>query len=374
MHIQRLLADQLRSRMHSGKVILLFGPRQAGKTTLLRALIPNQDDALWLNGDLQAHHRLLDEPQPDRFALLLNKRKILCIDEAQRIVDIGLKLKILNDGLPDVQIIATGSSSFELANKTGESLTGRKWEYKLYPISFGEMSEHTSAIHEHGLLKHRLVYGYYPEIVTHPGDEPERLRLLTESYLYKDILAWEGVMKPQKLSTLLQALAYQIGSQVSYSELAQLCGIDAKTVERYIDLLEKTFVVFRLGSFSRNLRNELKSSRKIYFYDNGIRNAVIGRFDPIELRDDRGALWENFIVAERMKRNAYTNQIARVFFWKTTAQQEIDYIEELDGVLHAYEFKWQSTKKVKPPRSFTNGYPDALFAVVNPDNVYDFLF
>lgn len=373
MHIQRSLVDQLRSRMHAGKVILLFGPRQAGKTTLLRTLIPNQDDALWLNGDLQAHHRLLDEPQPDRFALLLNKRKILCIDEAQRIVDIGLKLKILNDGLPDVQIIATGSSSFELANQTGESLTGRKWEYKLYPISFGEMSEHTSAIHEHALLKHRLVYGYYPEIVTHPGDEPERLRLLTESYLYKDILAWEGVMKPQKLSTLLQALAYQIGSQVSYSELAQLCGIDAKTVERYIDLLEKTFVVFRLGSYSRNLRNELKSSRKIYFYDNGIRNAVIGRFDPIELRDDRGALWENFIVAERMKRNAYTNQTARVYFWKTTAQQEIDYLEELDGILHAYEFKWQSTKKVKPPRSFTNGYPDASFAVVNPDNVYDFL-
>lgn len=373
MHIQRFLVDQLRSRMHAGKVILLFGPRQAGKTTLLRTLIPNQDDALWINGDLQAHHRLLDEPQPDRFALLLNKRRILCIDEAQRIVDIGLKLKILNDGLPDVQIIATGSTSFELANQTGESLTGRKWEYKLYPISFGEMSEHTSAIHEHALLKHRLVYGYYPEIVTHPGDEPERLRLLTESYLYKDILAWEGVMKPQKLSTLLQALAYQIGSQVSYSELAQLCGIDAKTVERYIDLLEKTFVVFRLGSYSRNLRNELKSSRKIYFYDNGVRNAVIGRFDPIELRDDRGALWENFIVAERMKRNAYTNQTARVYFWKTTAQQEIDYLEELDGILHAYEFKWQSTKKVKPPRSFTNGYPDASFAVVNPDNVYDFL-
>lgn len=373
MHIQRFLVDQLRSRMHAGKVILLFGPRQAGKTTLLRTLIPNQDDALWINGDLQAHHRLLDEPQPDRFALLLNKRRILCIDEAQRIVDIGLKLKILNDGLPDVQIIATGSTSFELANQTGESLTGRKWEYKLYPISFGEMSEHTSAIHEHALLKHRLVYGYYPEIVTHPGDEPERLRLLTESYLYKDILAWEGVMKPQKLSTLLQALAYQIGSQVSYSELAQLCGIDAKTVERYIDLLEKTFVVFRMGSYSRNLRNELKSSRKIYFYDNGIRNAVIGRFDPIELRDDRGALWENFIVAERMKRNAYTNQTARVYFWKTTAQQEIDYLEELDGILHAYEFKWQSTKKVKPPRSFTNGYPGASFAVVNPDNVYDFL-
>lgn len=373
MEIKRIVLDQIHSRMFSGKVILLFGPRQAGKTTLLRALIPKQEDALWLNGDLPAHHRLLDEPTPERIGLLLNGRKILCIDEAQRITDIGLKLKILNDGLPDVQIIATGSSSFELAHRTGEPLTGRKWEYRLFPLSFGEMAVHSGVLEEHALLNHRLVFGYYPEIVTHPGDEPERLSLLTDSYLYKDILAWEGVMKPQKLSLLLQALAYQVGSQVSYSELAQICGIDAKTVERYIDLLEKAFVVFRLGSFSRNLRNELKSSRKIYFYDNGIRNAIIGRFDPIELRDDRGALWENFVVSERIKRMAYTNRLTRPYFWKTTAQQEIDYIEELNGKLHAYEFKWQSSKKVKPPRSFTNAYPEASFNVVHPDNVFEFL-
>lgn len=373
MEIPRIVLEDIRERMFTGKVILLFGPRQAGKTTLLRALIQNETEALWLNGDLIAHHRMLDEPTPERFRLLLNKRKLLIIDEAQRIADIGLKLKILVDGLPDVQIIATGSSSFELSNITNEPLTGRKWEFRLYPISFSEMASHTSILAEQSALLQRLIFGYYPEIVTHPGDEPERLSLLADSYLYKDILSWERILKPQKINLLLQALAYQVGSQVSYNELAQICGIDAKTVERYIDLLEKAFVVFRLGSYSRNLRNELKSSRKIYFYDNGIRNAVIGRFEPIERRDDQGALWENFIVAERIKRNAYTNRLIRSYFWKTTTQHEIDYIEEVDGAVSAFEFKWQLNKKTKAPSSFTKGYPNAKFTVVDPANAFEFL-
>ena len=373
MKIPRIALEHIRARMHSGKAILIFGPRQAGKTTLLHALLPNADDALWLNGDLAAHHRMLEEPTPERFRMLMQGRSVLCIDEAQRIADIGLKLKILVDGLPDVQVIATGSSSFELSNRINEPLTGRKWEFRLYPLSFSEMARYSSVVSEQDAIRHRLVFGYYPEIVSHPGDEVARLSLLADSYLYKDILSWERVLKPQKINLLLQALAYQIGAQVSYNELAQICGIDAKTVERYIDLLEKAFVVFRLGSFSRNLRNELKSSRKVYFFDNGIRNAVIGRFDPLELRDDVGALWENFVVAERIKRNAYAAPGRRSYFWKTTKQHEIDYVEESEGTISAFECKWRSSKEVKPPSSFTKAYPKASFSTIRPDNAFEFL-
>ena len=295
------------------------------------------------------------------------------IDEAQRIEDIGLRLKLITDQIKDIQLVATGSSSFDLANKVNEPLTGRKWEYKIFPLSFQEMVNHHGLLEERRMLPHRLVYGYYPEIVNNPGDEKELLKQLSDSYLYKDILMWEKIKKPDKLLKLLQALAFQVGSQVSYNELAQTCGMDSKTVEKYIILLEQTFVIFRLGSFSRNLRNELKNSKKIFFYDNGIRNALIANFSPAETRMDIGALWENFLVSERIKALHYSNRWTNYWYWRTKEQKEIDYVEESDGVLTAYEFKWNPMAKFKMPKLFLSTYEGAEFRVIHPDNFEDFL-
>ncbi len=275
--------------------------------------------------------------------------------------------------MPDVQLIATGSSSFDLANQVNEPLTGRKWEYTMYPLSFGEMVAHHGLLDEKRLIPHRLVYGYYPDVVVHQGEEKEILKQLSESYLYKDILMWEQIKKPEKLMRLLQALALQVGSQVSFNELGQICSLDSKTVEKYIVLLEQTFVIFRLGSFSRNLRNELKSSRKIYFYDNGIRNALIANFSQVETRSDVGALWENFLVSERLKMLSYNNLWRNSWFWRTSDQKEIDYVEEGDGAIAAWEFKWNPQAKAKQPARFAKSYPDSTFAVVHSDNVDEFL-
>jgi predicted AAA+ superfamily ATPase len=295
------------------------------------------------------------------------------LDEAQRIKDIGVKLKLITDQLPDIQLIVTGSSSFDLANQVNEPLTGRKWEYHMYPLSFAEMAAHHGLLDEKRLIPHRLVYGYYPDVVNHPGEEREILKLLSDSYLYKDILMWEQIKKPEKLVKLLQALAFQIGSKVSYSELGQTCGLDAKTIEKYIVLLEQCFVIFRLGSFSRNLRNELKNSRKIYFYDTGIRNAVIADFSIPETRRDTGALWENFLISERKKKLAYSHLWKNTWFWRTVSQQEIDYLEEGDGVLQAFEFKWNPGAKYKKPRTFLEAYPECTITLITPDNADEFL-
>jgi len=309
----------------------------------------------------------------NRFRYMLGSKRYVVIDEAQRIENIGIKLKLLIDELTDIQLIATGSSSFDLANRLNEPLTGRKWEYKLYPLSFGEMVNHHGLLEEKRLLPHRMVYGYYPDVVTHPGDEKELLRLLSDSYLYKDILAWEQVKKPEKLLNLLQAIAFQVGNQVSYNELGQLSGLDAKTVEKYIVLLEQCYVIFRLGSFSRNLRNELKKSKKIYFYDNGIRNAVIANFALIENRQDTGLLWENFIISERQKKLAYEQIWRNCWFWRTKEQKEIDYIEEGNGQIHGFEFKWSPTAKYVKPKQFLAAYPESALSVITAENMEEFL-
>jgi predicted AAA+ superfamily ATPase len=272
-----------------------------------------------------------------------------------------------------VQLIATGSSAFELQNRLNEPLTGRKWEYKLFPLSFAEMVANNGLLQEKRLLPHRLIYGYYPDVVVNHGNEQKILRQLSDSYLYKDILQWEGIQKPDKLVLLLQSLAFQTGSQVSYSELGQICGLDPKTIEKYILLLEKTFVIFRLSSFSRNLRNELKFSKKIYFYDNGIRNALISNFNQIELRNDKGALWENFLISERIKKLNYKEIYANSWFWRTKDQVEIDYLEEKNGQITAFEFKYNSNKKVKINPSFSETYNVESLEVVTPENVEDFL-
>ncbi len=371
--ISRILAMRLREKLFKQKAIILLGPRQVGKTTLLKNLAFDPSDILWMNADELDIQQLFSDVSSTSIKMLLGKKKILVIDEAQRIENIGLKLKLITDNLTDIQVIATGSSSFDLANRINEPLTGRKWEYNLFPFSYQELVQHHGLLEENRLIAHRLVYGYYPEVVTNPGEEEERLKLISHSYLYKDVLLWERIHKSDKLVRLLQALAFQIGSQVSYNELGSICGMDAKTVEKYIHLLEQAFVVFRLPSFSRNLRNELKSSRKIYFYDNGIRNAVINNFNPVSLRNDIGFLWENFLVSERQKYNAYQQLNKNSFFWRTVNQQELDLIEEFGGQIHAYEFKWNTKKTVKLTKTFQNAYPEASFKVITPENIHEFL-
>jgi len=372
--IARIIEDNIRKDLTTGrKAIILLGARQVGKTTLLRTIFARSDGFLWLNGDTSNDRLLLTTQSVEQLRVILGKYKVLVIDEAQRVPDIGVVLKIIIDNMPHLKIIATGSSSLDLSNRTAEPLTGRKRQFKLYPISFSEMVAHHGLLPEKNLVPHRLIYGYYPDIVNSPGEERQLLQELSDSYLYKDILALDKIKKSEQLTRLLRALAFQLGSQVSYTELGQICGLDNKTVEKYITILEQTYVIFRLGSYSRNLRNELKTSRKIYFTDNGIRNALIADFRPIELRDDVGKLWENFLVSERFKRNEYSNSYANSWFWRTQAQQEIDYIEEQDGHLSAFEFKWNPNAKAKQPKAFQEAYPNSSFAVIHKDNAVDFL-
>lgn len=371
--ITRHLAESIEKRLNKGKAIILMGARQVGKTTLLRQIFEKEESLLWLNGDETDVQALFKDISATRLKAIFGNKKYIIIDEAQRIPDIGLRLKLITDQIADIQLIATGSSSFDLANKVNEPLTGRKWEFKMYPLSFGEMVNHHGLLDEKRLIPHRLVYGYYPEIVANPGDEKDLLKQLSDSYLYKDILMWEQIKKPDRLLKLLQAIAYQLGSQVSYSELGQICGMDSKTVEKYISLLEQTFIVFRLSSFSRNLRNELKNSKKIYFYDNGIRNALIANFSQVETRTDVGALWENFLISERIKFLHYSNAWTNYWFWRTKEQKEIDFIEESDGLIKAYEFKWNPDAKYKKPSLFLDNYAGSSFEVIHRDNVETFL-
>ena len=372
--IKRILENKIVSLLGSGKAIIIMGARQVGKSTLLDTIFRDKKDILWMTGDDLDIQELFSQMTSTRLKALLGTTKILIIDEAQRIPDIGLRLKLITDQIKDVQVIATGSSSFELASRVNESLAGRKREFRMYPVSFSEMVSNTNLLEELRLIPHRMVYGYYPEVVSNPGNEPVILKELSDSFLYKDILSFESINKPDKVVRLLKALAFQIGSQVSYNEVAQLVGLDSKTVERYIDILEKSYIIFRLDSFSRNLRNELKSSRKIYFWDLGIRNLLIGNLSQVENRTDAGALWENFIIAERLKRNSYNGSIAQYWFWRTQQQKEIDYLEEANGQLDAYEFKWNDKKaNVRVPESFTKTYPEATFHVITPKNADEFL-
>ena len=373
--INRLTAERIKATAKSKKIVILMGARQVGKTTLLKSLFQNSDSTLWLNGDELDIQNLFANLSVDRFKAYLGKNKILVIDEAQRIEDIGLRLKVLADSLNNIQIFATGSSSFDLANRVNEPLTGRKREFQLFPLSFKELASNSDLLTEKRMIPHRLVFGSYPEVVMSHGNEIEILKELSQSYLYKDILSFEKIRHSDKLIKLLQALAWQVGSQVSYNELAQICSIDSETVEHYITILEQAFIIFRLGTFSRNLRNELKNNRKIYFYDNGIRNAIIANFSTVENRNDTGALWENYLISERMKKNSYDGIMANTAFWRTKEQQEIDYLEERDGNICAYEFKWSeaAAKKTRVPLTFSRAYPDAKFSVITPQNVEDFL-
>jgi predicted AAA+ superfamily ATPase len=372
--IKRTFQTSIQKRLFKGKAVLLFGPRQAGKSTLIEALLEAQDaEWLYLNGDDADVREILTNTSAAKLRAIIGNKKIVFIDEAQRVSNIGLTLKLITDQIKDVQVIATGSSAFELSSQVNEPLTGRKYEFMLYPLSFSEMVQHHGLLEEKRLIEHRMIYGYYPEIVTKPGEEEELLKLLAGSYLYKDLLMLEQIKKPLLLEKLLKALALQVGSEISYPEIAQTIGSDQKTVDKYIDLLEKTFVLFRLPALNRNVRNEIKKGKKVYFYDCGIRNAIINNFKPLRARTDVGGLWENFLISERVKYLRYHGIDASQYFWRTTQQQEIDLVEDYDDKLKAYEFKWSKTERVRFPQTFTTNYPNATTQVISPDNVEDFI-
>lgn len=372
--INRLISNIIRQKFFRGKAIIVVGPRQVGKTTLLKMLATEFDrKVLVWNCDEPDVRRRLTEPTSTMLGAETAGYDIVFIDEAQRVQNIGITLKLLIDNYPDKQVVVTGSSAIELSNSINEPLTGRKYEYVLFPFSAEELLDEYGAQEESRLLERRLIYGSYPEVVNLPGEERETLTNLVSSYLYKDIFSFQDVRKPEIIEQLLQALALQIGSEVSFSELGRLLGLNSITIQRYIDLLEKSYVVFHLRSFSRNVRSELKKSRKIYFYDNGVRNALLGDYKPLDLRNDIGGLWENYLISERMKHNAYNAFYGKSYFWRTQQQQEVDYIEDYDGVLHTYEFKWSSTKQPRLTETFAKNYPDHTFTVVNPDNYQDFV-
>jgi predicted AAA+ superfamily ATPase len=371
--IKRIIQDAILADVSRKKVIVLMGARQVGKTTLLSELHAAHDKVLTLNCDNLDDRLSLEGHSATELSNLLSGYDVAFIDEAQRVKNIGLTLKMIGDLKLDTQVVVTGSSSLDLSNEINEPATGRTIEYQLFPLSLSELGADSSEREEQRMLETRMIYGLYPEVVTVPVDAKRTLMMLTNNYLYKDVLSYRGMKKPDVLQKLVRALALQVGSEVSYSELSNLLGIDKETVESYISLLEKCFVVFRLDSFSRNLRNEIKKGKKIYFYDNGVRNAVISNFAPLELRTDVGALWENLMVSERIKRNAYNSSYAQLYFWRTHAQQEIDLIEEEDGALNTFEFKWKSKNKAVLPKSFKEAYPHASYHVITPDNLWTFV-
>lgn len=377
MFINRTVLQLVESRISDPKALIILGPRQTGKSTLLKEIASRTGGKqLFLNCDEAISREGLQSVRSvAEMRLILGDANLVLIDEAQRVRDIGIILKLITDNFPRVKLIVSGSSAFELSNIVNEPLTGRKWEYLLLPFSTQEMVANTHLFNEKSKLHTRLIFGMYPDVVNNPGDETNVLNELAVSYLYKDIFTFQDVRKPDLLPKLLKALATTIGSEVTYHYLAKLIETDHATVQRYIDLLEKTFIVFRLSSFSRNLRNELKKSRKIYFYDNGIRNALLSAFQPLAIRlpADTGALWENFMVSERIKFLKHNRMWRNTYFWRTHQQQEIDFIEEYDGKLESYEFKWNPAKKVRAPKTFLDAYPEATFKAISPDNYWEFL-
>ena len=371
--INRAIQSKIEANLFQGKAIIIVGPRQVGKTTLVRMFEGYKGKkTAWFNADEPDVREAFSNKTSSELKRIFAGNELVIIDEAQRIHNIGLTLKIIIDTIKEVQIIATGSSAFELSDKTKEPLTGRKWEYHLFPISTEELLHHHGEMEEKRMLENRLIFGQYPEVINSPGKEREVLLSISDSVLFKDLVSLEVVKKPYLLEKLLKALALQTGNEVSFAELGQLIDADKETIERYIHYLEQSFILFRLPALSRNVRNELRRSRKIYFYDNGIRNSLISNFNSINLRQDKGALWENFLASERMKWLHYHQVHGSRYFWRTTQQQEIDYIEERDGKFYAFEFKYSPQTKSKFPKTFSDAYPSE-FSVVNRDNYFNFL-
>jgi len=372
--IKRALQPIIESRLFKGKIIILYGARQVGKTTLIKN-IQNKfpDISLYLNCDEPDIRALLTDTTSTKLKSIIGNKNLILIDEAQRVKNIGLTLKLFADEIKNVQVIATGSSSFELSNIINEPLTGRKYVFTLMPVSIKELVDTFGWIETNRLLEDRIIYGMYPEIISKPDEKKTLLKEITRSYLFKDILSFESIRKPEQIEKLLMLLAAQIGNEVSYNELANTLNMDKDTVSKYIDILEKAFIIFRLNPFSRNLRTEISKMRKIYFYDTGIRNALISNFNLLERRNDKGALWENFLISEKLKLNLIDDLDVKQYFWRTSQQQEVDYIEEIEGKLYAYEFTFSEKQKKQISKTFLKNYKPQSEMIVNRNNYSEFL-
>ena len=370
----RVLMDKITPWLYQGKIIILYGPRQVGKTTLVKEMIRQHKEALYLNCERQPVWELLTSRNPERIRRYIGGAKMVVFDEAQKIPKIGEILKLLIDTFPEVQYLATGSSSFELTNELSEPLTGRNVKFILYPLSLTEIGSRYDSVTRDEMLDDLLLYGSYPDITGRPKEQKEKLLdELTGDYLFRDVLRFENLRRSNVLIGLLKAVALQIGNEVSFRELGTLLNIAVDTVQRYLFLLEQSFVIFSLPSFSRNLRNEISKGRKYFFYDIGIRNSLLQNFTPLTNRNDVGQLWENFCMIERIKFNQAHDRRVNMYFWRTYQQQEIDLIEEHSGKLHAFEFKWGSKSKVKTPYVFINTYPKSDFQFINRVNYREFL-
>lgn len=375
VYITQKQIENLRKLLSPNKVLVIYGPRRVGKTTLLKNFLKDiTEKTLFVNGDDIVVRQYLESQSIQKLRDFIGNHSLLVIDEAQYIKQIGLNLKLIVDHIPDIKVIATGSSSFDLARDIGEPLTGRKYTLKLFTLSQMEISGIEKRHETEANLEARLIYGSYPEVVLMKNNtkRTQYLRELISSYLYKDILSLEGIRYSNKLTQLLQLLAFQIGKEVSHQELGNGLNMSKNTVERYLDLLEKAFVIFKRSGFSRNLRKEITKNHRYYFYDNGVRNALIDNFNPVNLRNDVGELWENYIVNERMKHNEYLGVYTNSYFWRTYDKKEIDLVEERGGKLYGYEMKWKKSK-IKIPVDWKKHYPGADFKVINHENYLDFI-
>jgi len=373
--ISRIAQKQIEAELFKGKAIIIYGARQVGKTTLAKKIIEKYgEEANYFDCELLSVRQNLEIPEVNRLKSYLGRYKLVVLDEMQKMSNAGTILKILVDHCPEIQIIATGSSSFEMANKTSEPMTGRAKRFTLYPFSIIELEQKYNRFEIDGKLENIMRFGTYPEVFLAENEDSikERVDEIVSNYLYKDILAFEGINKSSVIENLLKLLALQLGQEVSYTELAKNLGISRLTVQKYIDILEKSFIVFTLKAFSRNMRKEISKSVKIYFHDLGIRNSLIQNFNLLSLRNDTGALWENLLIIERIKRNSHRKLRPNKYFWRTYDQQEIDFIEEQDGKLFGYEMKWKK-KQVKAPAEWSKNYENSSFEIINKENYFEFV-
>lgn len=372
--IQRTIQKQIEDKLFKGKVIILYGARQTGKTTIVKQIQEkNSDIAVYYNFDEPDIRKDFENATSDYLKKIIGNKKLVIIDEAQRVKNIGITLKLIVDNFKDIQVVATGSSSFDLASQTGEPLTGRKYEFYVYPFSLEELNLEKDKLKIDRLLENRMIFGMYPEVALKSKEEQEEtIKNTAKSYLYKDVLQYQNIKNPEILEKLLQVLALQIGNEVSYNEISNTLNIDKKTVSSYVEILKKAFIIFDLKPFSRNIRKEIKKLRKIYFFDLGIRNALINNFNPLDLRNDKGEMWENFIISERVKLNNNHKKDCNIYFWRTSEKKEIDYIEEKGGKLYAFEIKW-SKGKIGGAREFIEEYESSEFKEINKDNYQEFI-
>jgi predicted AAA+ superfamily ATPase len=376
MLLKRAIEDEVLKYLRPNKVVVLLGPRRVGKTVLIQQILNRiSEPYLLLHGEDQDVRRQLEYRSTQRYKNIIGGKSLLIIDEAQKIPEIGNVLKLMVDTIAGIKILATRSSAFDLEKFTGEPLTGRKHTFYLFGLSEKELNQTENIFEKEANLRNRLVYGNYPELI-HLEDLQERKAYLDElikSYLLKDILEFDLIRNSEKILQLLRLIAYQIGSEVSFTELGKQLGISKNTVERYLDLLSKVYIIHSVGAWSRNLRKEIVKGKKWYFFDNGIRNALIGDMKPIENRNDVGLLWENYIISERIKYQQYEKMLVYNYFWRTYDQQEIDWIEDREGKLHAYEFKWNPNKKAKLPNLFKETYPNSEFEVISRENFLEWV-